>query len=41
VLGAGERFFGETSDKRPMRLIDTETIGDGLVFLTYEFAREA
>jgi dihydrofolate reductase len=41
VLGAGERFFGETSDQRPMRLIDTETIGDGLVFLTYEFAREA
>jgi dihydrofolate reductase len=41
VLGAGERFFGEPSDKRPMRLIDTETIGNGLVFLTYEFARKA
>ena len=22
VLGAGERFFGETSDKKPMRLLD-------------------
>jgi dihydrofolate reductase len=41
VLGAGERFFGETSDKRNMRLIATETIGDGLVFLTYEFVPEA
>jgi dihydrofolate reductase len=41
VLGAGERLFGETSDKKPMRLVDTTTIGDGLVFLTYEFVREA
>src|SRR5215217_721148 len=41
VLGAGERFFGEASDKRPMRLVDTKPIGDGLVLLTYEFVREA
>ena len=40
VLGAGERLFGETSDKKPMRLVDTKIIGDGLVFLTYEFVRE-
>ena len=39
VLGAGERLFDETSDKHPMRLIDAKTIGDGLVFLTYERAR--
>ncbi len=39
VLGAGERIFGETSDKKPMRLVDTKTIGDGLVFLTYELVR--
>ena len=37
VLGAGERLFGTTSDKKPMRLLDTKTIGDGLAFLTYEF----
>ena len=37
VLGSGERFFGETSDKKPMRLVNTQTIGEGLVFLTYEF----
>src|SRR5262249_14436116 len=34
VLGDGERLFGETSDKKPMRLVDTKTIGDGLAFLT-------
>jgi dihydrofolate reductase len=41
ALGAGERLFGETSDKRPLRLIDTTTIGSGLAHLTYERAREA
>ena len=41
VLGAGERFFAETGDKKPMRLVDAKTIGDGLAFLTYEFVREA
>ena len=39
VLGAGERLFGETSDKKPMHLIDIRTVGDGLAFLTYEPAR--
>ena len=41
VLGAGERLFGETSDKKPMRLVDTRTIGDGVAILTYETARDA
>ena len=41
ALGAGKRLFGETSDKRPLRLIDTKTIGSGLTHLTYERAREA
>ena len=40
VLGAGERLFGETSNKKPMRLVDTKTIGDGLAFLTYEMVRD-
>jgi dihydrofolate reductase len=39
VLGTGERLFGETLDRKPLRLIKSETIGDGLVFLTYEFVR--
>jgi dihydrofolate reductase len=41
ALGAGERLFGETSDKRPLRLIATKTIGHGLAHLTYERDREA
>ncbi len=28
VLGAGERLFGETSDKIPMRLVGTRTVDD-------------
>ena len=41
VLGAGERLFGETSDKKPFRLVGSRTVGDGLVFLTYEIVRDA
>ena len=36
VLGAGKRLFGETSDKRPLRLTDSKTVGDGVAILTYE-----
>jgi dihydrofolate reductase len=36
VLGAGERFFGETSGQRAMRLVDTRTVEGGVVILTYE-----
>src|SRR6266542_3402040 len=41
VLGAGERLFGETSDKKPMRLVDTQTVDGDVAFLTYEFVRDA
>ena len=41
VLGAGERLFGETADKKPLRLLDTGTIGDGLAYLTYGLVHEA
>ena len=41
VLGAGERLFGETSDKKPLRLVDTQTLGDGVAVLTYEAVRHA
>jgi len=40
VLGAGERLFGETGDQTPMRLVDSQTLDDGVVFLAYESARE-
>jgi dihydrofolate reductase len=38
VLGAGERLFCDTTDKKPMRLVSTQAIGDGLLHLTYERA---
>ncbi|TVZ01882.1 deaminase [Trebonia kvetii] len=38
VLGAGERLFGETSDQRSLRLAGTQTVGEGLTYLTYERA---
>jgi dihydrofolate reductase len=41
VLGSGERLFGETSDKKRMRLVHVTTIGDGLTFVTYEVVRDA
>jgi dihydrofolate reductase len=40
VLGAGERLFSETGDKKPMRLLDARTIGEGLAYLTYGLVHE-
>jgi dihydrofolate reductase len=36
VLGSGKRLFGETSDKKPLRLVDSKTVGDGVAILTYQ-----
>jgi dihydrofolate reductase len=41
VLGVGARLFGETSDKKPLRLVDTQTVGDGIAILTYEAVHDA
>jgi dihydrofolate reductase len=41
VLGDGERLFGETTDQKPMRLLNASTIGDGLAFVTYEIVKDA
>ena len=41
VLGAGERLFGETSDKKPMRLVDARTVDHDLAYLIYQVVREA
>ena len=35
VLGSGKRLFGETSDKKPLRLSDSKIVGDGVAILTY------
>src|ERR671924_139116 len=40
VLGAGERLFGETSNQRPVRLVETRAVDD-LAYLIYEVVREA
>jgi dihydrofolate reductase len=36
VLGDGERLFATMANKLPMRLVDSRTLDDGLVYLTYE-----
>jgi len=36
VLGAGRRLFGETSEKKSLRLTDSKTVGDGVEILTYQ-----
>jgi dihydrofolate reductase len=41
VLGAGEQLFGETRDKKPMRLLDARSIAGDLAYLTYEPVRDA
>ena len=36
LLGSGKRLFGETSDKKPLRLVDSKVVGDGVAILSYE-----
>jgi dihydrofolate reductase len=36
VLGTGARLFGETSDSKPMRLLNSHALSDGVAVLTYE-----
>ena len=38
VLGAGKRLFAETSDKKPMKLAESKTVGDGVSILTFQRA---
>ena len=41
VLGSGERLFGEITDKTSLRLVRSQTIGEGLLLVTYEVVRAA
>src|SRR5205809_3975863 len=41
LLGTGKRLFGEMSDKKPLRLKDSKTVGDGVTILVYEPAGKA
>ena len=36
ILGSGKRLFGETSDKKPLRLVDSKVVGDGVAILIYQ-----
>jgi dihydrofolate reductase len=36
VLGAGKRLFSETSDKKPFKLVDNRTVGDGVMVQVFE-----
>jgi dihydrofolate reductase len=36
LLGEGKRLFGESSDKKPLKLTDSRTVGDGVTILNYE-----
>ena len=36
VLGTGKRLFGETSDKVPLKLKESKTVGDGVTILIYQ-----
>jgi dihydrofolate reductase len=35
VLGTGKRLFGEASAKKPLRLVDSKVVGDGVGILVY------
>jgi len=35
LLGTGKRLFGDTSDKQRLRLVDSKTVGDGVVIVIY------
>lgn len=36
LLGQGKRLFGETSDKKSLRLVESKTVGDGVSILIYQ-----
>jgi dihydrofolate reductase len=38
VLGAGKQLFGDTSDKKALKLADSKTVGDGVAILVYQRA---
>ena len=38
VLGTGMRLFGETSDKKPLKLAESKLVGDGVAIMVYSRA---
>jgi hypothetical protein len=40
ILGSGKRLFGETSDKKSLKLAESRTVGDGVAILIYKSAAD-
>ena len=40
VLGSGKRLFADASDTRPLRLVDSKVVGDGVAILIYRRSAE-
>jgi dihydrofolate reductase len=36
MLGSGKRLFEATTEKKPLRLVDSKVVGDGVAILIYE-----
>jgi dihydrofolate reductase len=36
LLGEGKRLFGDATDKKPLNLVGSKTLGAGIALLTYE-----
>jgi hypothetical protein len=41
VLGEGKRLFAQAQEAQALRLLDANTVGAGVVILTYEPARSS
>jgi dihydrofolate reductase len=41
VLGSGKRLFGDTSDKKRLKLVESRTVGDGVVIVVYRAADQS
>ena len=40
VLGSGKRLFGDTTEGKPLQLVDSKVVGDGVAIVVYEPAVE-
>jgi dihydrofolate reductase len=41
ILGTGKRLFGDSGEKKTLRLVDSKVVGDGVMILTYAAAPPA
>jgi dihydrofolate reductase len=41
VLGTGKRLFADTTDKKPFKLAESKTVGDGIAILIFKADRKA